>query len=452
MEDAIKVLQGIKDSYETYHHVRISNEAITAAVKLSVRYIQDKWLPDKAIDLIDEGAARLRIRRPANPLDEAYRDLTEKIKAVQQDKKTEADLRSQLAQLEKRITKEDQLVLGTVSAEDIATVVARITKIPIQNLLAPEKKNLLNLANILNEHVVGQTEATTAVAEFIRRSGAGLTQADRPIGSFLFLGPSGVGKTELAKTLAATVFGDEKSLIRLDMSEFSEPFTASKLIGAPAGYVGYKEGSKLIDQVRHRPYSLILFDEIEKAHRDIFNVLLQILDEGHLTDATGKQVNFKNTIIIMTSNIGLREFQDHAALGFNSAHTTTITPGYDVVKDKVLQELNRQFRPEFLNRIDKTIVFKPLDLTAIQQIVELQLKELSDRAKEKSLTLTYTKQLVKHIAAIGYTPQQGARAIRRTIQEHIENRLAEYMLADKAKAGNTVAIGFRNGAINLTVK
>lgn len=468
MEDAIAVLKGIKANYESFHHVAISNEAIEAAVKLSVRYIQDKFLPDKAIDLIDEASARLRIKRPANPLDEAAHDLLQKVKDIQQKKlalvrdekfeeaialkKKERDLRTQLNQLEQRLAKIEEKQLGTVSAEDIAEVVARMTKVPLQQLLSPEKKRLLMLKEILNDHVIGQDEATSAVAEFIRRSRAGLTQADRPIGSFLFMGPSGVGKTELAKTLARTLFGDEKNIIRMDMSEFSDAFTASKMIGAPAGYVGYKDGSKLTDQVRHKPYSLILFDEIEKAHRDIFNLLLQILDEGQLTDSTGKKVNFKNTIIIMTSNVGLRQFQAQAALGFSSAHQSKVVPQYEQVKDEVLKELDRQFRPEFLNRIDKIVVFKPLQPAAIQKIVELQLQDLIKRAKEKQIGITYTKQLVKHIAEIGYTPQEGARAIRRTIQEKIENRLAELLLADKVSGGDTVALGFRKGDITLTVK
>ncbi len=468
MDDAIAVLQGVKTNYERFHHVAITDEAIEAAVKLSTRYIQDKFLPDKAIDLIDEASARLRIRRPANPLDEAAHELVVKLKKVQQEKlslvkeekfeeaialkKKERELRAQLQQLEQRIAKIEQKQLGTVTAEDIAEVVARITKVPVQQMLAPEKKRLLMLKEILDERVIGQDEATTAVAEFIRRSRAGLTQADRPIGSFMFMGPSGVGKTELAKTLAKTVFGDEKNIIRVDMSEFSDAFTSSKLIGAPAGYVGYKDGSKLTDQVRHRPYSLILFDEIEKAHRDIFNLLLQILDEGQLTDSSGKKVNFKNTIIIMTSNIGLRQFQEQAAMGFSTEHTTKVQPQYEQVKEQVLQELNRQFRPEFLNRIDKIVVFKPLNPASIQKIVELQLQELIQRAKERKITLTYTKQLSKYIAEIGYTPQEGARAIRRQVQEKIENRLAELLLADKVKPGNTVAIGFRKGEITLTVK
>lgn len=468
LEETIQVLQGVKQNYETFHHVTITDEAIAAAAKLSVRYIQDKFLPDKAIDLLDEAAARYRIRRPANPLEQAVYDLAEKLKGVQQKKltlvrderfeeaigvkKKEHDLKFQFEQLRERLQKLDQRQFGTIGADDIANVVGRITKIPLQELLEPEKKRLLSLEQILNEAVIGQEEAVAAVAKAIRRSRAGLTPAERPIGSFMFLGPSGVGKTELAKTLTRTVFGDAKNMIRIDMSEFSEGFTISKLIGAPAGYVGYKEGSKLTDQIRHRPYSLILFDEIEKAHRDVFNVLLQILDEGHLTDAAGKTVNFKNTIIIMTSNIGLRQFQEQVALGFADGHGQKVTPQYDRVKDQVLQELHNHFRPELLNRIDKIIVFKPLTEAAISQIVELQIQELLKRAADKDIHLAYTKPLVKHIAQIGYTPAEGARGIRRTLQEQIENRLADMVLADAVTAGDEVVATYRKGAMALTKK
>lgn len=466
MDEAIQVLRGIKQSYETFHRVAISDAAIEAAVKLSVRYIQDKFLPDKAIDLLDEAAARYRIRRPANPLEQAAHDLAEKLKTVQQKKlalvkeehfeeaitlkKTERDLKTQFDVMRQRLAKIDAKQLGVIGAEDIAAVVARITKIPVQELLSPEKKQLLDLELILNQAVVGQAEATKAVAEAIRRSRAGLMQTDRPIGSFLFMGPSGVGKTELAKTLARTVFGDVKNIVRIDMSEFSEGFTVSKLIGAPAGYVGYKEGAKLTDQIRHKPYSLILLDEIEKAHRDIFNILLQILDEGHLTDAAGKRVNFKNTIIIMTSNIGLRQFQEQVELGFNASHGQKVTRDYEHVKTQILKELHNHFRPELLNRIDKIVVFQPLPESAIESIVELQLTELVKRAQEKNLTLSYNKSLVKHLAKIGYTPSEGARAIRRTIQEHIENRLAEQLLADAIAPGDTVTVAYRQGKIVLT--
>jgi ATP-dependent Clp protease ATP-binding subunit ClpA len=289
------------------------------------------------------------------------------------------------------------------------------------------------------------------IAASIRRSRAGITAPQRPLGSFMFLGPSGVGKTELAKALAKQVFGSEDNIIRIDMSEFSESFTISKLIGAPAGYVGYKEGAKLVDQIKHRPYSLILFDEIEKAHRDVFNVLLQILDEGHLTDSTGKKINFKNTIIIMTSNVGLRHFSAQANLGFLASSVTSVEQR-EQTRHKVLQELREQFRPEFLNRIDKVLVFDPLREDDLVKIVSLNLRYLIDRAKEQRINLSATKQLLHHIAGMSYTPTEGARAIRRTIQEQIENPLAQKLLNDEIKPGDTIKIGLHHGKVTFTRK
>lgn len=465
VEETIQVLRGVRKNYEQFHKVNISDSAIEAAVKLSVRYNQEKFLPDKAIDLIDEAAARHRVQKPINPLEQSVFDLEKKLRIIQAQKlalvrdekfedaielkKKEQNITVQLKNLHQRVSKSQQKHHGTILEEDIAAVVARMTKIPLEDLIAPEKKRLLALKDSLDQHVVGQTEATKAVADVIQRSRAGLNVPTKPIGSFMFLGPSGVGKTELAKTLARVMFGSEDNIIRIDMSEFSEGFTVSKLIGSPAGYVGYKEGAKLTDQVKHRPYSIVLFDEIEKAHRDVFNLLLQILDEGHLTDATGKKINFKNTIIIMTSNIGLKQFQEQAKIGFtiDDSHRDM---DYDRVKNHVLKELKDQFRPEFLNRVDKLIVFQPLKINDLLTIVDLQLTALFARAQEKRITLTATKSLKKHIADIGYTPDEGARALQRTIQEHIENPLAEKMLHDEVVAGNTVSIGYRQGHITFT--
>ncbi len=466
IEDAIEILKGIRKNYEQFHRVNISDHAIEEAVKLSVRYNQDKFLPDKAIDLIDEAAARHRVRKSTNPLEQSMFDLEKKLRVIQSQKltlvrdekfeeaidlkKKEREIKGQLESLTKQVSKMHQKHLGTISAEDVAAVVARMTKIPIEELIDSEKKRLVNLQEALDANVIGQPEATKAVADVVRRSRAGLNVENRPTGSFIFLGPSGVGKTELAKTLARTVFGSEDNIIRIDMSEFSEGFTTSKLIGAPAGYVGYKEGAKLTDQVKHRPYSIVLFDEIEKAHRDVFNLLLQILDEGHLTDSTGKKINFKNTIIIMTSNVGLKQFRDQAKLGFAHDDTRDSAPDYETVKDDVLKELREQFRPEFLNRIDKLVVFKPLLEDDILAIVDLRLQDLYERAKERGITLNATKALKKHIAKIGYTPDEGARALQRAIQDAIENPLAEKILSDEFLTGDKISIGYKNKEITFT--
>lgn len=465
VEDTIQVLRGVRKNYEQFHRVNISDSAIEAAVKLSVRYNQEKFLPDKAIDLIDEAAARHRVHKPVNPLEQSVFDLEKKLRVIQSQKlalvrdekfedaielkKKERNIKIQLDNLQKRVSKLQQKHHGTITEEDIAAVVGRMTKIPVEELIAPEKKRLLALKETLDERVIGQSEATKAVADVIQRSRAGLNVPTKPIGSFMFLGPSGVGKTELAKTLARVVFGSEDNIIRIDMSEFSEGFTISKLIGSPAGYVGYKEGAKLTDQVKHRPYSIVLFDEIEKAHRDVFNLLLQILDDGHLTDATGRKVNFKNTVIIMTSNVGLKQFQEQAKIGFTVDNKKS-SVDYERVKDHVLKELKNQFRPEFLNRIDKLVVFQPLKPENLHSIVTLQLEELFKRAEEKRITLSATKALVKHIAEIGYTPDEGARALQRTIQEHIENPLAEKILNDEITSGDVVSIGYQKGHIIFT--
>lgn len=466
IDEAIQVLRGVRKNYEKFHRVNISDAALEAAVKLSVRYNQDKFLPDKAIDLIDEAAARHRVRKPSNSLEQSVFDLEKKLRVIQSQKlglvrdekfeeaielkNKERNIKTQLINLHKRVSKLNQKHLGTITDEDIAAVVGRMTKIPVEELISPEKKRLLALQDTLDKRVIGQTEATKAVADVIRRSRAGLNVQDKPIGSFIFLGPSGVGKTELAKTLSRVVFGSEDNIIRIDMSEFSEGFTVSKLIGSPAGYVGYREGAKLTDQVKHRPYSIVLFDEIEKAHRDVFNLLLQILDEGHLTDSTGKKINFKNTIIIMTSNVGLKQFQEQASIGFVEDDKKRSHTDYESVKDHVLKELKEQFRPEFLNRVDKIVVFKPLVPETLITVVDLQLEKLFSRAKEKGIILTATKSLKKHIADIGYTPDEGARALQRTIQEHIENPLAEKILNDELLSGHHISIGFRKGEVTFT--
>ncbi|MFA5995124.1 MAG: ATP-dependent Clp protease ATP-binding subunit [Patescibacteria group bacterium] len=464
--EAITVLQGIKNSYEKFHRVTISNEAITAAVNFSTRYIQDKFLPDKAIDLIDEAAARYKVTTPTNPLEKNLLALeqqletiqTQKLTLVKQEKfeqvlalkKQEKQLKDQLATVHNKLTATQPVVHGIITALDIAQVIAQNTGIPLPELVTPEKKRLLNLQTELNKRVIGQTDATALVAKLIQRSRTGLARPNRPIGSFMFLGPSGVGKTELAKTLANQVFGSEKNMLRLDMSEFSESFTISKLIGAPAGYVGYKDGAKLTDQIKHKPYALVLFDEIEKAHPDVFNILLQILDEGTLTDAAGKKINFKNTIIVLTSNIGLQHFQQQAALGFQTKTTNKLTN--EKITKQVTSELHDVFKPEFLNRIDNIVIFKPLTKTSLIKIVTLQLNELFARAKDQHIYLTATLALHRHLANISYTPTEGARAIHHHIQNDIENVLAEKILKDEIKSGDKVTIDFKQGKIVFTKK
>jgi len=464
-EETIEIINGIKNNYEKYHRVKITDEAIKAAVKFSTRYIQEKFLPDKAIDLIDEASAKIKINEPLEPeylmLRQLKKQLEElnkqKINLVKQEKFAEAlkikeeenNVQKKIASLQNSQALVPTKFLGEVKEKDIAEIISKITNVQTSELLAEEKNQLLNLHKILNQYIIGQEEITKSVADFIRRSRAGLTSAHRPTASFIFLGPSGVGKTELAKTLAKILFGDEKALIRLDMSEYSEKFNISKLIGAPAGYVGYKESVYLVDQVKKHPYSIVLFDEIEKAHPDVFNLLLQILEDGHITDATGRKINFKNTIIIMTSNIGLKEFSQQAKIGFGEEQKKSLLD-YEEVKNHVLKQMKNHFRPEFLNRIDKIIVFKPLQINDLIKIAELEIKKLEDRLKEKNITLKFSPSTLKYIAQSSFSPDQGARAIRKTIEELIEGPLAEKILADKIKAKNAVSIGLKNKQLTFS--
>lgn len=464
-EETIEIISGIKDNYEKYHRVKITDEAIKAAVKLSTRYIQEKFLPDKAIDLIDEASAKIKINEPLEPeylmirqLEKQLEELgKQKISLVKREKFAEAlrikgeekNIQTKLTTLQNAQSLAPVKFLGEVKEKDVAEIISKITNVPTSELLAEEKNQLLNLHHTLNKFIIGQEEVTKSVADFVRRSRAGLTSSQRPTASFIFLGPSGVGKTELAKTLAKTLFGDEKALIRLDMSEYSEKFNISKLIGAPAGYVGYKESVYLVDQVKKHPYSIVLFDEIEKAHPDIFNLLLQILEDGHITDATGRKINFKNTIIIMTSNIGLKEFSQQAKIGFADEKKTSAA-SYEEVKNHVLKQMKDQFKPEFLNRIDKIIVFRPLKIDDLIKIAALEIKKLEDRLKDKNITLKFSPATLKYIAETSFSPDQGARAIRKTIEELIEGPLAEKILADKIKAKNAVTIGLKNKQLTFS--
>lgn len=450
VDKTIEILQGIKNNYEEFHQVKIENNAIKAAVTLSERYIADRFLPDKAIDLIDEAASAVKIKNLSNPLIKELWNLEnslqlldkkkqeavskEKFSLALKHKEEEEKLLEKLSELKKKRKNLKQKYAAKITETDIAGIISKITGIPSSELMLKEKSQLLNLENSLGKKVIDQNMAVKSIAEFIRRSRTGIADANRPIGSFIFLGPSGVGKTELAKVLAETVFGSEKALIKIDMSEFAESFNISKLIGAPAGYVGYKEGAKLTDSIKYRPYSVVLLDEIEKAHRQIFNLMLQILDEGCLTDATGKKINFKNSIIIMTSNLGSETFNRQAALGFDPQDDdkkTEAEKSFNQTEKEVLKNLKDKFPPEFLSRIDKTIVFKPLTKKAVTQISKLQLQELKNRLIKQDINLKIEPNVYKIIAQTSYSPEIGAREIRKNIQELIESKIAQKILSSK---------------------
>ncbi|PIS04955.1 MAG: ATP-dependent Clp protease ATP-binding subunit ClpC [Candidatus Buchananbacteria bacterium CG10_big_fil_rev_8_21_14_0_10_42_9] len=438
---AVTILNGIKHNYQIFHNVEITEQAITAAVKLSERYIQDKSLPDKAIDLIDEAAARVKVSKSNTGSAKKVRELQKELEKIQNQKrkavlsenyneahiakKEEAELKNQISALKnKQKTSTDYI--GTIEANDIAEVVARITKIPLHKILAEERKQILNLDKILAKKVIGQEHAIKTVSELIKRSRAGVTNQNRPIGSFLFLGPTGVGKTFLAKALAEQVFGSPDNLIRIDMSEFSQEFNISKLIGSPAGYVGYKDSTKLTDLVKQKPYSLVLFDEIEKAHREIFNLLLQILEDGQLTDATGRAINFKNTIIIMTSNLGSDKITS-GSIGFDRENFQEAK----MIEHEIAQRTKDFFSPEFLNRVDKQVIFYPLSKNALQKIVAIQLSELKNRLEEHRVDLNWDKKAIQHIAQKCQSIRHGAREVRRYITHEIESEIAEKMLQQK---------------------
>ncbi len=452
------ILEGLRPNYERFHQVRITREAIAAAVELSERYIQDKFLPDKAIDLIDEAAAKRKVERGGSPEAKKIRVLEQQLEDLERQKDqavlherfeealtlkaTTSKLREKLAQLT-HVGPAKLKSLATITRKDIADVVSRITNIPLRDLVSEERDRLLKLEDRLKAHVIGQEEASHAIADAIRRSRVGLRNQNRPIGSFIFMGPSGVGKTEMAKVLAREIYEDESALIRVDMSEFGESFNVSKLIGAPAGYVGYKEGNKLTEPVRRKPYAVVLFDEVEKAHPDVFNLLLQVLEDGQLTDGTGKVVNFKNTIIIFTSNVGLESLNQTAKLGFTTSSADARKEAeqrFAETSREVTDQLHEQFRPEFLNRIDKIIVFRPLTAKDVKQIVQLQAAELQALAAAQGFKLTITAAALKRIAELGFSPEQGARAIRKVIQDEVENPLARAILERKFARGAVITV------------
>ena len=453
VDETVEILKGLRDRYEAHHRVIITDAAIQAAAELADRYISDRFLPDKAIDLVDEAGARLRIRRMTAPPE--LRELDEKIAEVRRNKESAIDdqdfekaasLRDEESKLnEERKAKEaawkggESDEIAEVGDQEIAEVLAMSTGIPVVRLTQTETAKLLKMEDELHKRVIGQDEAVKALAQSIRRTRSGLKDPNRPGGSFIFAGPTGVGKTELAKALAEFLFGDEDALIQLDMSEFSEKHTASRLFGAPPGYVGYDEGGQLTEKVRRKPFSVVLFDEVEKAHPDIFNSLLQILEEGRLTDSQGRKVDFKNTVIIMTTNLGTRDINKGVLTGFQTADNST--HDYGRMKSKVAEELKQHFRPEFLNRVDDTIVFPPLTKPEIARIVDLMIAKLAKRMEAQDMRLQLTDEARELLADVGFDPVLGARPLRRAIQREIEDALSERILFGELQPGQVVTVG-----------
>ena len=464
-ETAIEILKGLRDKYEAHHKLTITDEAVEAAVRLSVRYINDRFLPDKAIDLMDEAASRVRM--DAESASPELKSLEEKIAALRkekaevlaaQDYEKAAQLRDieqnylEQAEIERENWRKNLAVnRGTVGEEDIAKVVAGWTGIPVTRLTEDESQRMLKLEEVLHKRVVGQDEAVTAVAKAIRRSRVGLKDPKRPIGSFLFLGPTGVGKTELCKALAEVMFGSENDMIRIDMSEYMEKHTVSRLVGSPPGYVGHEEGGQLTEKVRRKPYSVVLFDEIEKAHEDVWNILLQILEDGIVTDSQGRRVDFKNTIIVMTSNVGARNITAaDKPLGFDGRETEADEKArFDRIKQAVMDELRRTFKPEFLNRIDETIVFRQLTEEDIRRIAQRMLEITGKRMAQQGITLLADDEAVTALAKDGFDPQYGARPLRRAIQNEVEDAVAEQMLEGKLQSGDTAHICLQDGKVTI---
>ena len=451
-EEALEILKGLRDRYEAHHKVKITDEALQAAVTFSDRYISDRFLPDKAIDLMDEAASRVRLNSFTAPPD--VKEQEERLKALQNEKKeaiahqdfeSAARLRDEERKLreeinQKRAEWEQRKTVSheVVTDEDIAQIVASWTGVPVKKMTEDESQRLLHMEELLHKRVVGQEEAISAVSRALRRARAGLQDPKRPIGSFIFLGPTGVGKTELCRALSEVMFDDENAVIRIDMSEYMEKHSVSRLVGSPPGYVGYEEGGQLTQKVRNKPYSVVLFDEIEKAHPDVFNILLQILDDGRLTDSTGRVVNFKNTIIVMTSNAGARSVNTKRSMGFGGSVETT--RDYEAMKERVMTEVKDIFRPEFINRLDDLIVFHALEPSDIEQITALMLATVAKRLGERGMTLTYGDEVVKQLAKAGYDANYGARPLRRTIQRSVEDALSEEIIAGRIALGDKVEL------------
>ena len=464
-EEAVRILQGIKHKYEEHHHVAITDEAVSAAVRLSARYINDRNLPDKAIDLIDEAAACARLKSLGHT--DKYADIMEQVQQLDNQielairmeafaqareikDKREALIKKYYRNEKKKAAKNDEYACS-VGEEEIANVVAMWTRIPVTKLAEKESERLLKLEAILHKRVIGQEEAVSSISKAMRRGRVGLKSPNRPIGSFLFLGPTGVGKTELSKALAEAMFGSEDAIIRVDMSEYMEGHSVSKMIGSPPGYVGFEEGGQLTDKIRKNPYSVVLFDEVEKAHPDVFNVLLQVLDEGHITDSKGRKVSFKNTILIMTSNAGAQRIVDPKNLGFASDKSES--KDYEKMKSSVMEEVKRSFKPEFINRIDDILVFHQLNDNDMKAIVNLLASELQKRCESQmNIKLSFTAGLKEHIVKKYADKKMGARPLRRGIQSAVEDALAEEILAKRVKPGDKVTVGFKDNKVNFTVK
>ena len=464
-EVALTILKGLRPKYEKHHQLQITDEALESAVKLSKRYIASRFLPDKAIDLMDEAAARVRINNTQKvdkvsaikkKLSELSQEKTEAL--LKEDFEKAAEIRNEELKIQEKLEKQIQRDKDEedsnnyrvkVTAEDIAEVVSEWTGVPVTQINRSEGDRLIRLEKILHNRVIGQDEAVKAVSKAIRRARSGLKDPTRPIGSFMFLGPTGVGKTELAKALAEAMFGSEDSMIRIDMSEYMEKYTTSRLIGSPPGYVGYDEGGQLTEKVRNNPYSVVLLDEVEKAHNDVFNILLQVLDDGFLTDSKGRKVDFRNTIIIMTSNLGATALRDEKSVGFGAKD---VSDDYEAMAAKVRETLKKTFRPEFLNRLDETVVFHSLNKEEIHQIVKLMAKNIIDRIKEQNINLKITPAAIDIVAEAGFDAEYGARPIRRVLQDKIEDLLSEELLAGNIETGATVTIGAKKGEITIRVK
>ena len=458
VDESIQILRGLRDRYEAHHRVSITDEAIEAAVKLSDRYISDRFLPDKAIDLIDEAGSKVRLRSFTTPpnlkelehkLDEVRKEKDAAVQSQEFEKAaslrdTEQRLREKVEVTKKSWKEKQGQENSEVSVDDIAMVVSSWTGVPVSKIAQTETDKLLNMEQLLHSRVIGQDETVVAVAKAVRRARAGLKDPKRPIGSFIFLGPTGVGKTELARALAESIFGDEEAMIRIDMSEYMEKHSTSRLVGSPPGYVGYDEGGQLTEKVRRKPYSVVLLDEIEKAHPDVFNILLQVLEDGRLTDSKGRTVDFRNTILIMTSNVGASELKRNKYVGFNVQDESQ---NYKDMKGKVMGELKRAFRPEFINRIDEIIVFHSLEKKHLKEIVSLMSDQLTKRLKEQDLSIELTEAAKAKIADEGVDLEYGARPLRRAIQKHVEDRLSEELLKGNIEKGQHIVLDVEDGEI-----